>query len=61
MNTPIYVCEGTCGAKISQEQYNAGLTQCGADECTRKNQEFTKMYTCDECHEVMKENQPHAH
>lgn len=29
-----YVCLGTCQAVISEEQYNNGLTKCGAKECT---------------------------
>lgn len=59
MNVPIYVCEGTCKAHISQEQYDNGLVRCGAEECTLKGHEFTKMYECQECHKELKEDNPH--
>ncbi|MCX8008950.1 MAG: hypothetical protein N3A54_04600 [Patescibacteria group bacterium] len=61
MNTPVYVCKGTCNAKISQEQYDEGLTQCGADGCTDNGRPFTKMYECDECHELMDTDTQHSH
>ncbi len=35
-----WVCMGTCQAVISQEQYDGGLTKCGADVCTMKGQPF---------------------
>lgn len=37
-----YVCLGTCQAVISQEQYDNGLTKCGARVCTLKGQQFVK-------------------
>jgi hypothetical protein len=42
MNKVIYVCPGTCKAEVSEEQYKAGLTKCGAEECTLKGHEFEK-------------------
>lgn len=42
MDETVYVCTGTCGAVISQQQYDEGLTQCGADICTLKNHPFEK-------------------
>jgi len=61
MNTPVYVCEGTCGAKISQEQYDNGLVQCGAQGCTLQHHAFVKKYECSECGEVLKQDTPHPH
>lgn len=61
MNTPVYVCEGTCGAKISEEEYNKGLTACGADGCTLQGHAFTKMYECSECGKISREDKPHPH
>lgn len=43
MKTPIYICKGTCQAEITQEQYDQGITQCGATECTLHGHPFTKM------------------
>ena len=39
-NQKTYVCLGTCQAVISEEKYNAGLTKCGAKECTMYDQPF---------------------
>lgn len=35
-----YVCLGTCQAVISQERYKAGLTKCGAKNCTMYGKPF---------------------
>ena len=61
MNTPVYVCEGTCGAKITEEQFNAGLTVCGAASCDKKGHPFTKMYECSECQNLSQQDTPHPH
>lgn len=37
-----YVCEGTCGAVISEEKHKAGLTKCGAKGCTMHGKPFKK-------------------
>lgn len=58
---PVFVCDGTCGAKISEEQYLGGLTTCGAEGCTKHGHEFTKMFECAVCGKLMKDNKPHPH
>ncbi|HUQ85873.1 MAG TPA: hypothetical protein VM077_06145 [Candidatus Limnocylindrales bacterium] len=40
-----YACSGSCHAEISQEQYDGGLTACGADVCTMKGQPFVEKIT----------------
>jgi hypothetical protein len=35
-----YVCLGTCQAVISEEQYNEGLTKCGAKGCSLEGHTF---------------------
>ena len=57
----IYVCEGTCQAKISEEQYNNGLKNCGADVCTMKGHEFAKKFECEQCGAVVDNPQGHTH
>jgi hypothetical protein len=37
-----YICTGSCHAEITEEQYNNGLTACGADVCTMKGQPFVE-------------------
>lgn len=41
-NQKTYVCLGTCQAVIPEEKYNAGLTKCGAKECTLYQQPFVE-------------------
>lgn len=37
-----YVCLGTCQAVITKEQYDNGLTKCGAKECSMHQHPFVK-------------------
>lgn len=39
-----YICEGTCQAKITQEQYDEGLTKCGTKSCTYFGRPFKKSH-----------------
>lgn len=38
-----YVCEGTCQARITQDQYEKGLTKCGTKSCTYFGKSFKKV------------------
>jgi len=39
----VYVCEGECGAKLSEEEYKAHPTKvCGAEVCSHKGLPFSK-------------------
>ena len=37
-----YVCEGTCGGSVSEEEYNAGKTTCGAGDCPKHGQPLVR-------------------
>ncbi len=37
-----YVCLGSCQAVISQEEYDKGLTKCGASDCTLYQHPFVE-------------------
>ncbi len=37
-----YVCTGTCGAHITQDEFDGGLTACGTEGCTMKGQPFSE-------------------
>ncbi len=43
-----YVCLGTCQAVITEEQYNNGLTKCGAKECTLYDHPFVQGHKSEE-------------
>lgn len=39
----VYVCEGECGAKLSEEEYKAHPAKvCGAEVCSHKGLPFSK-------------------
>ncbi len=40
INKKTHLCEGSCGAHITQEQYDGGLTACGTEGCTMKGHPF---------------------
>lgn len=33
-----YVCKGTCGGSVTEEEYNAGKNVCGMEGCTMHGQ-----------------------
>ena len=37
-----HICEGTCGAVISDKRFKEGLTKCGAEGCTMHGKPFKK-------------------
>lgn len=39
----LYICEGSCQAKITQEQYDGGLTKCGDNSCNFFGKPFKKI------------------
>lgn len=57
----LYICEGTCKAEISEEEFNNGLTQCGTEGCTLKGHQFRKMIKCGTCGKVYSPETPHSH
>ncbi|HCS78170.1 TPA: hypothetical protein DIV55_00315 [Patescibacteria group bacterium] len=61
MVTKVHVCDGTCGAEISDEQFQAGLTKCGADGCTMQGQPFSEKFKCSECGNVYANDVTHEH
>ncbi len=39
----IYVCEGTCKARVSDAEYKNGLRKCGDKTCSQYGTPFIKM------------------
>lgn len=40
--TKTYICTGSCGAHITEEEYNKGLTACGTEGCTMHGHPFVE-------------------
>ncbi len=38
-----YICTGSCCANISEARYKAGLTKCGAKDCTLYGKPFKRV------------------
>ncbi|MFH1106334.1 MAG: hypothetical protein V1787_00405 [Candidatus Micrarchaeota archaeon] len=38
-----HVCAGTCGARITREEYGKGLHACGAKTCSHHGKPFKKV------------------
>ena len=45
-----YTCKGTCGANLTEEEYNKHPTKtCGGENCSEKGQPFSKVEFCEDC------------
>ena len=38
-----YICTGTCGGSVTEEEYNAGKHVCGTEGCTHEGQPFDRV------------------
>lgn len=61
MDQKVYVCTGSCGAVVSEEDYKGGITHCGTDGCTCEGASFEERIQCSQCSEVYKKDEEHTH
>jgi len=54
-----YVCEGTCGAELTEEEYNNGNHVCKSDGCTHLGQPFKRKVKCIKCGAFYNEGEQH--
>ena len=47
-----YFCTGSCGAVITQEEYEGGLTKCGTQSCNMHQEPFEKGLFCEKSSKV---------
>ena len=43
MPKEIFICEGTCGARLTKEQYEKSPKVCGSEGCSRHGIAFTRV------------------
>ncbi len=56
-----YLCAGSCGAVVSEEEYNNGLKMCSALQgCSLKGQLFIECEHCDRCDSHTVKGQGHT-
>lgn len=56
-----YFCTGTCGAVITQEEYDQGLTKCGTASCNMHDKPFEKGIYCTYCQKRIEEDEQSQH
>ena len=56
-----YFCTGSCGAVITEEQYNRGLTACGTESCNMYKKPFEKGLYCTTCSKIISEEERGQH
>lgn len=45
----VFVCKGACGAVVTIEKYEQGLTKCGAKHCDQHGKPFQPIEQCPDC------------
>lgn len=56
-----YFCTGTCGAVVTQEQYDQGLTKCGDESCNMHDKPFERGLFCVSCEKRIGEEEKDQH
>jgi len=54
-----YVCQGTCKAKLTPEEYKAGKTTCGDPKCDHYGKPLVRREYCSSCNTVFEEGEDH--
>ncbi len=55
-----YVCEGSCGGMVTQEEHDSGKTTCADPNCEKHGEALEKRMFCTQCHLVFKEDEEHT-
>ncbi len=56
-----YFCTGTCGAIVTEEDYNNGLRGCGTESCNMHGAPFEEGLFCTACQERVYPGQEYQH
>jgi len=59
--TTRYVCTGTCGAKLTPEEYEKSAKVCDTPGCSMEGHEFVKVAVCETCGAILKDGEVHEH
>lgn len=51
----VHICTGSCQAVVSDETYTNGLTQCGAENCSKKGELFIDAQQCSKCGKIVRD------
>ena len=56
-----WICTGTCGATLTEEQYQASKRICSEPVCTHNGKPFVRAEVCAGCGEVLMPGERHEH
>ena len=55
-----YVCTGSCGGMVTEEEHKSGKTTCAATDCEKHGQPLEKRMYCTGCQKAYKEEEGHS-
>ena len=55
-----YVCSGSCGGIVAQDEYNSGKTTCADPTCEKHGKALEKRMFCPHCKLVFEEKEEHT-
>lgn len=55
-----FICTGSCGGVVTEEQHNEGKTTCGAEDCERHGMPLEKRNHCENCDAYFEEGEEHV-
>jgi hypothetical protein len=55
-----YVCTGSCGAEVTEEEFLNGKTTCTDETCDQYGEPLEKMMYCAACDEYFTQESEHA-
>jgi len=56
-----YVCTGSCGGMVTEEEYKQGKNRCSVEGCTKHGQPLEEREYCPECKQAFKKDEKHCH
>lgn len=55
-----YVCQGTCGGSVTEEEFNSGKNTCQTPGCTHHGKPLAKKNVCENCGAIYDELEGHT-
>ena len=59
MVSKVFVCTGSCGGVVSENDFKKGKSTCGADHCERFGKPLVPRILCPECGDTYQEGTKH--
>ena len=55
-----YICTGSCGGSVSEEEFKKGKNKCQNTKCEKKGRHLEKRKFCPDCDVFFNENEFHS-